>query len=245
MPPQPETEMFRDSIAEDHSNIKDSSGLPPSVPLEIPVEEEPAGVDQYFGFQTNAMRYFVELLAEEGTQRGLIGPKEPARIWTRHILNCAVLSEFLPADSQVADVGSGAGLPGLVLAIARPDLELTLIESMEKRCQWLEWVSAELDLDNVRVLHTRAESLHRRKHFPFLTARAVGNLATLLQWTAPLVSSSGTFLFLKGQSVETEINQARERNVFRRLQVRMPEVIQTKTPVTEEFTRVLRLIKYS
>ncbi len=213
--------------------------------LEIHPEAEPEGVGSYFGFQRNAMRYFVELLCHEGLERGLVGPKEPARIWSRHILNCAVLSDFLPECTSVADVGSGAGLPGLVLAIARPDLDVILIESMDKRCQWLEWVSAELDLDNVRVLRARAEDLHGKERFPFVTARAVGNLSILLDWVAPLVRPKGTMLFLKGESVAGEVEAAKQHNVFRKCHVTFPEILEVATPVTGEITRVARLTKHS
>lgn len=212
---------------------------------DIVLEVEPAGTADFFGFQANAMRYFVDLLTHEGLEQGLIGPKEPARIWSRHILNCAVLSGFLPEESRVADVGSGAGLPGLVLAIARPDLELILIESMEKRCRWLEWIAEELDLDNVRVLNSRAEELRGKEHFSYLTARAVGNLSTLLGWTAPLMKPKGTLLFLKGESVGEEIEKAKKNNVFRNRQVTLPEVLEVPTPVTGELTRIARLTKHS
>lgn len=219
----------------------EDSGAPP----EIIIEPEPAGVADFFGFQTNAMRYFVELLCLTGLDRGLVGPKEPARIWSRHILNCATLSQFLPEEAKVADVGSGAGLPGLVLAISRPDLELTLIESMERRCLWLEWAVAELDLDNVRVLHSRAEDLHGKERFPYVTARAVGNLGKLLSWVAPLVRPKGTMLFLKGASVAAEVESAKKQNLYRKHHVTFPEIFPVETPVTGETTHVARLTKHS
>lgn len=214
-------------------------------PLEVMIETEPAGVADFFGFQTNAIRYFVELLCFAGLDRGLVGPKEPARIWSRHILNCAVLTEFLPEGVRVADVGSGAGLPGLVLAIARPDLDVTLIESMEKRCLWLEWVSAELDLDNVRILNKRAEDLRGKERFPYVTARAVGNLSTLLGWMAPLLRPKGQMLLLKGASVDSEIEAAKTNNLYRQHHVTFPKIIPVETPVTGELTRIVQLTKHS
>ncbi|MCI6583559.1 MAG: 16S rRNA (guanine(527)-N(7))-methyltransferase RsmG [Mobiluncus porci] len=210
---------------------------------EVEVEPEPSGVADFFDFATNGMRYFVDLLVTEGMEQGLLGPREAQRIWSRHILNCAVLGQFLPEGVSVADVGSGAGLPGLVLAIARPDLEITLIESMDRRCRWLEWVSSELDLDNVRILQSRAEYLKGRERFEYVTARAVGNLTKLLPWVAPLVKPKGQLLLLKGQSVRTEIDEALGKNVFRKLHLTVPEVLTVEEPVTGEDTRVVKIIK--
>nr|WP_311497859.1 16S rRNA (guanine(527)-N(7))-methyltransferase RsmG [uncultured Mobiluncus sp.] len=189
------------------------------------------------------MRYFADLLSHEGLEQGLLGPREAGRIWSRHILNCWVLSEFLPEGVQVADVGSGAGLPGLVLAIGRPDLSLTLIESMARRCEWLQFCVEELGLDNVRICNARAEEFRGKQAFSHLTARAVGNLSTLLGWTAPLVKKHGTMLFLKGASVEAEIDKAKANYVFAKQKVSLPEVLTVSTPLTGEPTRVVRLVK--
>ena len=154
-----------------------------------------------------------------------------------------MLSEFLPEGVQVADVGSGAGLPGLVLAIGRPDLSLTLIESMTRRCEWLQFCVEELGLDNVRIRNARAEDFRGKQAFSYLTARAVGNLSTLLGWTAPLVKKHGTMLFLKGASVEAEIEKAKANYVFAKQKVSLPEVLTVSTPLTGEPTRVVRLVK--
>lgn len=206
---------------------------------ELEVEAEPEGVADYFDIYANQMRFFVDLLVHEGVEYGLIGPRETNRIWSRHILNCMALAQFLPEDARVADIGSGAGLPGIVLAVARPDLSLTLIETMAKRCEWLEEASEQLGLDNVTVLHKRAEDLKGKQKFPFITARAVGNLSTLLKWTAPLLRSGGQMVFLKGESVQTEIQQAKDDYLFRKLDLALPTVHEVETPLTGEITRVV------
>lgn len=224
------TDSVEDELAED-------------VPAEVSVEPEPAGLAEVFDTSADQMRYFADLLSHEGLEQGLLGPREAGRIWSRHILNCWVLSEFLPEGVQVADVGSGAGLPGLVLAIARPDLSLTLIESMARRCEWLQFCVEELGLDNVQIRNARAEDFRGKQAFSHLTARAVGNLSTLLGWTAPLVKKHGTMLFLKGASVDAEIEKAKANYVFAKQKVSLPEVLTVATPLTGEPTRVVRLIK--
>lgn len=217
--------------------------LADETPGEIQLEPEPEGLADVFDTSADQMRYFADLLSHEGLEQGLLGPREAGRIWSRHLLNCWVLSEFLPESVQVADVGSGAGLPGLVLAIGRPDLSMTLIESMARRCEWLQFCVEELGLDNVRIRNARAEDLRGKQAFSYLTARAVGNLSTMLGWTAPLVKKHGTMLFLKGASVEAEIDKAKANYVFAKQKVSLPEVLTVSTPLTGEPTRVVRLTK--
>ena len=217
--------------------------LPGNAGDEFQIEPEPTGLSDVFDTSAEQMRYFADLLCHEGLEHGLLGPREAGRVWSRHILNCWVLSDFLPEGAQVADVGSGAGLPGLVLAIGRPDLSLTLIESMARRCEWLQFCVEELGLDNVRIRHARAEEIRNKQSFSYLTARAVGNLSTLLSWTAPLVKPHGTLVYLKGASVEDEIAKAKATYVFAKYRVSMPEVISVTTPLTGEPTRVVRLSK--
>jgi 16S rRNA (guanine527-N7)-methyltransferase len=167
---------------------------------------------------------FVELLATEGVLRGLIGPREVERLWERHVLNCALLADAIPAGTRtVADVGSGAGLPGVVLALARPDLQVTLIETMQRRVTWLEEVEEELDL-GVEVVRSRAEELHGRRTFDVVTARAVAALDKLSRWTLPLVAEGGSLLAMKGSSATEEIERARP--VLRKLGGVDPRVLQ-------------------
>ncbi|GGR44866.1 ribosomal RNA small subunit methyltransferase G [Nocardioides luteus] len=147
-------------------------------------------------------------LADAGVVRGLIGPREVPRLWDRHILNCAVLGEVIPHGVTVADIGSGAGLPGIVLAIARPDLQITLIEPLLRRTTFLEEVSEDLGLDNVTVLRGRADAFHGELGFDVVTSRAVAGLEKLLDWSLPLVVPTGALVAMKGSSIEREIEEA-------------------------------------
>jgi 16S rRNA (guanine527-N7)-methyltransferase len=155
-----------------------------------------------------AAERYAELLATEGVVRGLIGPREAPRLWDRHLLNCAVLAELLPENASVCDIGSGAGLPGIVLAIARPDLRLTLVEPLLRRTTFLEEVVDELGLSQVEVVRGRAEALHGRRHFDVVTSRAVAPLERLLTWSMPLVSPTGALVAMKGSSIDEEIEVA-------------------------------------
>ena len=149
---------------------------------------------------------YAGLLATEGVVRGLIGPREVPRLWDRHLLNCALVGPLMPEAATVADLGSGAGLPGLVLAIARPDLTVTLIEPMARRVVFLEEACAELGLDSVEVVRGRAEEC--RVHFDVVTARALAALPKLLGWGMPLVAERGQLLAMKGSSAVAEIAEA-------------------------------------
>ena len=151
---------------------------------------------------------FGEMLAAEGELRGLIGPRELPRLWTRHILNCAAVAQFLPEQGAVADLGSGAGLPGVVLALMRPDLDLHLVEPMERRVEWLGAVVDELDLDNVMLHQVRAEELHGRKAFAAVPARAVAAMQKLGRIAMPLLEPGGVLLAQKGKRGQVELEEA-------------------------------------
>jgi 16S rRNA (guanine527-N7)-methyltransferase len=151
---------------------------------------------------------YVELLATDAVERGLIGPREAPRLWDRHVLNCVAVSAAVPAGATVADLGSGAGLPGLVLAVARPDVQITLVEPLQRRTVFLDAVVAELALDHVRVVRARAEQLHGAERFDVVTARALAPLSRLLGWAMPLVASSGELVAMKGSSAEAEVAEA-------------------------------------
>jgi 16S rRNA (guanine527-N7)-methyltransferase len=168
-----------------------------------PVEEPPADAARVFGVALPVAERYVGLLAGAGVERGLLGPREPARLWTRHVLNSAALAEFVPADAEVVDVGSGAGLPGIPLALARPDLTVTLVEPMARRVAFLDEVVSELGL-SVRVKRGRAESL-RAASTDVVVARAVAPLAKLATLTLPLLRPGGLLLALKGETAATEI----------------------------------------
>ena len=160
-----------------------------------------------FGDRLALAERYAELLATEGVERGLIGPRETERIWERHILNCAAVGELIPPGVRVADIGSGAGLPGIPLAIARPDLEITLIEPMLRRTTFLQDVIDGLCLQSVTVLRHRAEERIVLDHsdFDYATSRAVASLDKLSRWTIPLLKANGTMLALKGDRAQTEV----------------------------------------
>lgn len=147
---------------------------------------------------------YVDWLAGAGTERGLIGPREVPRLWERHVLNSAVVGEWVPHGVRVADIGSGAGLPGLVLALARPDLEVTLVEPLLRRARFLDEVVDDLDVP-VRVVRARAEELHGTETFDIVTSRAVAPLDRLAGWCMPLVEEHGSMVALKGASVVDEV----------------------------------------
>ncbi len=178
----------------------------------VELEPEPSVALRVFGPQLPVVRQYAGDLARFGVELGLIGPLEPARLWTRHLLNCGLVAPLIPQDATVADVGSGAGLPGLVLAAARPDLTVTLIEPMERRVVWLEDEVDRLGLERVTVLRARAEEVGRR--FQVVTARAVGALQKLLPLVVPLVEPGGSIALMKGASVDEELHRA-ERAVRR------------------------------
>lgn len=149
---------------------------------------------------------YVEILADAGVERGLLGPREVPRLWDRHVLNSAWVMSRVPEGATVADVGTGAGLPGLVWAIGRPDLEITLVEPLLRRTTFLQEVVDELLLENVRVVRARAEEV--REVFDVVTARAVAGLDKLARWCMPLVVPGGVFLALKGSRAQHEVDEA-------------------------------------
>lgn len=202
------------------------------------VEAEPAAALQLFGDRVELARSFAAELARRGEELGLIGPLELPRLWTRHILNSALLAPLLEERGRVADVGSGAGLPGLVLAIARPDVHLTLIEPMERRVEWLTAEAARLGLDNVEVLRARAEDIADDVVVDQVTARAVSALSKLIPLTVPLVRSGGQLILMKGARVEDEMEKARK--VILRNRLSDVEVLELGVGVVEETTRVFR-----
>jgi 16S rRNA (guanine527-N7)-methyltransferase len=185
-----------------------------------------------------AVRY-TELLATEGVVRGLIGPREAPRLWDRHVLNSAVLQEAVPEASSVCDIGTGAGLPGLVLAIARPDIRMTLVEPLLRRTTFLDEVVAELDLGNVTVRRGRAEELHGEATFDVVTSRAVAPLERLLGWSMPLVAPTGALVAMKGRSVQDEVTSAAA--FLQTWRCGTPEVFEVGASVVEPPTTVVRV----
>ncbi len=201
------------------------------------LELEPAAAVDLFGDRIDLARQFTAALAEYGEERGLIGPLELPRLWSRHILNSVIAAPLF--HGSVADIGSGAGLPGIVLAIARPDVHWTLVEPMERRVIWLNEQVAELELTNVDVLRARAEDVAPAS-FDVVTARAVSALKTLIPLTAPLVRDGGELTLLKGINAANEIEAAQKQiKKFRLSDVRVETLGENMLPET---TRVVRAI---
>ena len=161
---------------------------------------------ELFGPRLPVAERYVEELRTTGIDHGLVGPREADRMWERHVLNCALVAPLFEPDSPIADLGSGAGLPGLVIAIARPDLQVHLVEPLHRRIVWLERTSSELGLDNVTLLEGRAESFAGRLQVRHTTARAVARLAALTAWSASLLDVGGSLLALKGASAPIELS---------------------------------------
>lgn len=205
--------------------------------MEMNVEAEPAIAATLFDGRIDRARQFAADLAARGEELGLIGPLEIPRLWTRHILNSALLAPLVK-PGRVGDIGSGAGLPGLVLAIARPDTQFILIEPMERRVDWLRHESAALELDNVEVIRARAEEAKLAPRLDQATARAVKALSRLIPLAVPLVRSGGELLFLKGASVEAEIETAAQ--VIRRTRLTDVEVLTLGGGLVAGVTRVFR-----
>jgi len=174
------------------------------------VEPEPEAAALLFGERIDLARKFHDDLVDKGETLGLVGPREIDKLWTRHIINSALLGTMLTGDS-LADIGSGAGFPGLVVAIMRPDIHCVLIEPMERRATWLTEEAAALGLTNVEVIRARAEDVPPRVRCHTVTARAVSALKKLVPLALPLCEAGGQLLFLKGHRVDEEIIAARKQ----------------------------------
>ena len=169
----------------------------------------PEGATAVFGERFELAARYVELLAGAGVERGLVGPRETPRLWDRHVLNCAGVAELLAPDQTVLDLGSGAGLPGLVLAIRRPDLQVVLVEPLLRRATFLTEAVEALGLSNATVRRARGEELAGKAEVDVVTARAVAPLERLATWSLPLLSPGGRLLALKGDRAEAELAAAR------------------------------------
>jgi 16S rRNA (guanine527-N7)-methyltransferase len=176
----------------------------------------------YFGTAWTQLAGFHELLTAHGVARGLIGPREPERLWDRHLLNSAAVVPQLDGVGSVVDLGSGAGLPGVVVAALRPDLAVTLLEPMERRCEWLGRVVSELGLTNARVLRGRAEDVRGEVLVDAVVTRAVGSMDKLYRWSGPLIRTGGVLVALKGERAAEEVEaagKAARSSGFARVQV--------------------------
>ncbi|MEE6271996.1 16S rRNA (guanine(527)-N(7))-methyltransferase RsmG [Georgenia wangjunii] len=216
---------------------EEAAGPGTAEPVEVPGPE----VRNLFGLAWGGVVRFAEMLEAEGELRGLIGPREVPRLWSRHIVNSAAVVPFVPEQCSVADVGSGAGFPGVVLALMRPDSEVHLVEPMERRVTWLLDVVAELDLDNVTVHRVRAEELHKRARFDVVSARAVAAMDKLARWTMPLVAPGGALLALKGERAAEEVGEA--KYVLKKLGAVSVDVHEVASPMGGSATTVVEVRK--
>ncbi len=175
---------------------------------EVGFERPTEAVKDFFGASFSQMEAFAAMLEDEGELRGLIGPRELPRLWSRHLVNSAAVLDFLPRKGQVLDIGSGAGFPGIVIAITRPNLDVHLAEPMQRRCDWLADVVDELGLDNVTIHQARAEELRGKGKAQVVTSRAVANMAKLIRLTSKLIAPRGSLVALKGRRAPLEVDEA-------------------------------------
>jgi 16S rRNA (guanine527-N7)-methyltransferase len=199
-------------------------------------ESEPAVAARIFGSGIDKARAYAAALARDGETFGLLGPREYPKLWTRHILNSAVVAELVSPGQTVGDVGSGAGLPGIPMAIAQPGAEFVLIEPMERRSEWLKQQVEELGLTNVRVLRARAEEVGEA--FDVVTARAVKALPQLLQMCVPMTKHGGEIIALKGEKAQLEIDDS--KRLMKKLDIESFEIVFTGAHFLDEPTRVVR-----
>ncbi len=193
-----------------------------------------------FGAVLPAAEHYARMLAGAGVERGLIGPREVPRLWTRHLLNCAAIADLVPRPSALVDLGSGAGLPGIVLALLLPDVEVTLLERMERRALFLNECLRELDLPNARVCRGSAEELAGKLAADVVTARAVAPLDRLAALAAGLVRPGGLILAIKGATAADEVTAARP--VLRRLGIQEVSVLAAGDGKVDRAATVVRLI---
>jgi 16S rRNA (guanine527-N7)-methyltransferase len=212
------------------------AGQPPLMTAPPP----PPVAAEIFGAALDKAREFALLLATDGVTRGLIGPRETARLWDRHLLNCAVVAELLPSSGQLVDIGSGAGLPGIVLALIKPQLEVILLEPMLRRVGFLQECVESLGMENTSVVRGRAEELSGKLRADVVTARAVAPLDKLAGWATGLLVPGGEILAIKGQSAEEELVAAEA--VLKRLGARTAEIRHVGQDKVLPETTVVRVV---
>jgi 16S rRNA (guanine527-N7)-methyltransferase len=216
-------------------HVKPDQPSPPETP------SAPDVARRVFSESLPTIEAYAARLATDGTIRGLIGPREVPRLWERHLVNCALVTELVDQSATVCDIGSGAGLPGLVMAIRRPDLTVTLVEPLLRRTTFLTDVVEALGLPNVEVVRARADALHGQRLFDVVTSRAVAPLDRLSEWSLPLVRSGGVFLAMKGSSVQAELDSAAQAISAGRGVV--DEIVELGADLLEPPVRVVRVVK--
>jgi 16S rRNA (guanine527-N7)-methyltransferase len=205
------------------------------------LDDLPPEAAAVFGDAVGLARRYAHLLATDGVTRGLIGPRETTRLWDRHLLNCAVVAELLPERGELVDIGSGAGLPGIVLALLRPGLQVILLEPLLRRSVFLEECVRTLGLRNATVVRARAgDTTATGISANVATARAVAPLERLVGWAAPLLRPGGELLAIKGQSAQAELAAAKP--VLSRLGVRSAEVLQVGHGRVVSATTIVRVV---
>lgn len=200
-------------------------------------DDTPLNGPEHLGESWEKLDRFAQILWDEGEERGLIGPRELPRLWSRHILNSMAINDFVPQRAVTIDIGSGAGLPGIVLAATRPDVHVHLVEAMERRVTWLNEVVEALSLTNVTIHRNRIQDLHREFQVQVVTARAVAALKKLIPMAMPVLKSGGVLVALKGERADAEIDEA--QTVFKKNKVSWVDLHVVETPVTGEQTRVV------
>ena len=201
------------------------------------IEQVPKTAKAVFGDRYDLAVEYADVLARDSEMLGLLGPRELDKLWSRHILNSAVVAELIEKDEKVADIGSGAGLPGIPVAIANPENQVTLVEPMERRSDWLKTVAKELGLDNVRVFRARGEELDPQ--FDVVIARAVAALPKLIRFSVPSLLPGGRLLALKGAKAEEEIEDARK--LVKKFKIESFEVVYAGKDSLQEPTKLVEL----
>ena len=229
------------AVDTDFAEDDDAAELPPGASSPGAVlpgaPAPPPGAAAVFGPALDEARAYAGMLATRGVEWGLIGPHEVPRLWDRHLLNCAVVADLIGSQYRtLVDIGSGAGLPGIVLAMMRPELAVTLLEPMERRCRFLSGCVAELGLANARVLRGRAEDATLRADVA--TARAVAPLDRLAELAVRVVRPGGLVLAIKGQTADAELRKARP--VLRRIGARGAKVVRAGQGKVDPATTVVR-----
>lgn len=207
---------------------------------EAAAPETPAEAREVFGPTIGRAEGFARILVGAAVERGLLGPREVDRIWDRHLINCAVVAELIPDRARVIDIGSGAGLPGIVLGIVRPDIRMTLLEPLLRRTNFLDECVRELGLTHVDVVRGRAEEYAGKLKADVVTARAVAPLERLANWSLPLLRPGGMMLALKGDRAQVELDEAAA--TLKSHAVRDARVVQVGQSRVNPATTIVRVI---
>jgi len=227
-------------VIEEAEESEDAAANPPVTRQAGAAGSPPVEVVEAWGPVVDKLQLYADLLVDEGIVRGLIGPREVSRLWDRHLLNCLAAVEFVPTGSSVIDLGSGAGLPGVVWAVARPDLDVELVEPLLRRVSWLDEVIERLGLVGVRVTRARAEELRYQRSVDVVVARAVAPLDRLAGWALPLLRPGGQLLALKGATAAEELQQARPS--LARLGYRSADVLHSEGHWVSRPTTVVQVV---